>query len=193
MTQESPVQYEDVVVEVPSWPKVLGIVSICWGVLSLGCVGCGIIGPALQSAMIPPEQAKDMPILPPDPMQYVQLGLGGVFAILLIAAGAMTAARKAAGRTLHLVYALASFPMLALSIWVVLRQQVAMDQWIADNPDSPFAAQMKTMSGIGPTIGIAMAVVFGLAYPAFLLIWFGLVKRTRESMTGIPAEAGEPR
>lgn len=191
MTQESPIQYEEVVVEVPGWPKVLGIISICWGVLSLGCVGCGLLGPALQSAMIPPEQAKDFPVLPPDPAQYAQLGLGGVFAVLLIVAGAMTAGRHILGRTLHLVYAVAAFPLLGLAVWVTMRQQAAMNQWIADNPDSQFAGQMKAMSGVSSMLGIGLSIIFGLAYPIFLLVWFGAVKRTHASMTGMPAESPE--
>jgi hypothetical protein len=185
----SPQQFEDGLDidaeahELPGWPKVVGIISIVWGGIGITCIGCGVAGALFAPSLIPRDQAAQMPPPMMSPLQYLQMLLGVVMAILLIFAGVLTLRRNISGRYLHLAYAALSLPLFALSIWAGLQQQAAMDQWAAQNPDSPMA---KSMSGpqaqIGQVVGWAFGAAFGLLYPLFLFIWFGLIKRTPRSM-----------
>lgn len=170
-----------------SWPKVVGIISICWASLGLGCMTCGIGSLFLFSGMLPPE-VKDNP--PPTmkfgTLQAIQTVLALVLGVLLISAGVQTIRRQLAGRTLHLVWAAATLLGNVYGAYVGWVQQTEMSQWIRDNPSSPMAK-----GGDHPALGLAivavMIAVFSI-WPVFCLIWFGLVKRTKASF-GTPPNA----
>lgn len=49
--------------EPPSWPKVIGIISIVWGSLGVICNACGLFGQMAGDAfvnMAPPEQREQL-------------------------------------------------------------------------------------------------------------------------------------
>jgi hypothetical protein len=168
--------------EPPGWPKVVGIVSIVWGGLSLLCGVCGIgWGGIIAPRMLPPEQAVP-PGLFVSPMQMVLGAIGFIFQIALIVGGVATVGRKPAGRTLHLVYASASVVLFVIGIPLAFQQQAVMKQWAIDNPAHPIAKGMTGPgAGVGQIVGWAFGAVFGLGWPMFCLIWFGLCRKRPEA------------
>lgn len=165
------------------WPVVVGIISICLSSLFLVCT---VVGVGMLAIM--PRMMKDQGPLPPTmtvstPM-LVQAVLGVVDLVILLVAGIMTVRRNPSGRTTHLVYAVLALPLVALGTWVQWQNGAAMEQWVRENPGSPFA---KGYSPTGQTIGLLFGVLMGAAWPVFCLIWFGAVKRTAESFGPRPA------
>jgi hypothetical protein len=177
--------------EPPQWPKVIGILSIVWASLGLVCAPCGLIGPFIWPMVMPPEMTKDG--LPPhmsvDPLLMGIQASGLLMAVLLLSAGVATLRRTAAGRTLHLVYGVLQLLSMAPGIWITHRLHVATQQWFADHPDSLFTKQQGGGGDAGFIIQVALMIVLGAMYPAFILVWFGLVKRTQQSMLEPAPEA----
>ncbi len=175
-------------VEPPKWPKVVGIMSIVWGILLLGCSACGTGFAILGRSMIPAEKSDQFPpaFISPAIMGLTLVGV--IFYGVLIAGGALTIARKPAGRVLHLVYAIATLVLFPLGIYFGLQNQAVLDEWMRQNPTSDFAKQQASVGGVGKIIGYVMQAVFGLGYPLFTLVWFGLIKRAPGSMGVPPSE-----
>lgn len=169
----------------PKWPTVVGTISIVWAGLTLTCSGCGIgsmtlFGPMMQSQV---QGGSLPPTMQLGATGWLMLGLGLSNAVVLLVAGIMLAMRNHTARILHLFYGLLAFPLTAFGTFFQWGKQAQMAQWIQDNPESPFAQT----GAINPTlqlIGFAFGLLMALAWPVFCLIWFGLVKRTKESMTG---------
>lgn len=175
---------------VPGWPKAVGIVSICWGALSLGCAGCGAVGtamPAFLGAQMQQAFPDGMPPIMTDPPMttWVQLVLGALLSILLLIAGIMLVMRSGAARALHLLYAALGIVIGAWGVYIGFMRQAELTRWINEHPDTRFAQSQGGGGGnLGFVLGMFFGVILGFAYPIFCLVWFGLVKRTRESMTG---------
>lgn len=177
---------DDVFAPPPVWPKVIGIISIVLGSIGLTCGGCG----ALSMVVFLPMAESQMGEPVPPPMQlgvlhWLLMGVGMALAVLLLVAGIVTVMRRPEGRTLHLLYAALNIPITMASAAIQVRQINEMAQWAANNPDSMWAKQQNMPGGgVGQWAGLVFGVVLGLSYPVFLLIWFGLVKRRKEDMTG---------
>ncbi|MBX3381298.1 MAG: hypothetical protein KF805_14480 [Phycisphaeraceae bacterium] len=170
-----------------SWPKVVGILSIVWACFGLTCIGCfagwlsfgtALLPPNLKDAPKPPGMVMTLPIA-------FQLGSGFLMSLLLIAAGIQTLRRQMSGRTLHLVWALLTIPIGAIGLYISWRQQIEAEQWFSDNPDSEFAKGYRPGKG-GQMVGLLIGAFMQYAWPTFCLIWFGLVKRTKESFGAPP-------
>jgi hypothetical protein len=176
--------------ENPGWPKVIGILSIIFGFLGIVFgVGSVALMPLWTGMM---EGALDG-APPPPSMQLTPLLLGltaagGLLNLLLIVAGFMTIARKPAGRTAHLVYAvLCAFSAIAV-LFYQQQTQAAVLQWAKEYPDNPVAQSMTSgAQAAGQLIGLIIGMAIGLAWPVFCIIWFGMVKRHADSM-GAPPE-----
>lgn len=170
--------------EMPSWPKVVGIISICWGALGLLCNGCGVASPVLMTMIPENPQAGPMPdIMKPGMGQLVLSGIGLAFAVLLIIAGIATLQRQYAGRMLHLVWGAISILLTFVGVFVALSLIAAQAAWKKANPDSPWAQQMNPFFGY---IAVAFSVILGGAWPVFCLVWFGMIKKTAESFRRHP-------
>lgn len=164
----------------PSWPKVVGGISLGLGILGVLCVGCGLAGMFMTPMMMQNapgyDAANPPPFMKPSALQMVHMVLGTLASGLLIGAGALTLGRKPLGRTLHLVWAVVGALIGILGIFVQIQTNAAMQQWIRDNPDSPFS-QGGGGQQMGLIIGIGCGLVMGLGWPIFCLVWFGLVKK----------------
>lgn len=187
---EQQAQYEEVYVEVPQWPKVVGILSIVWGSLGTLCGGCGagyfaFMPQILKSAE---EQLGPAPQeLVPSPPMIASMVFGVLVTIVLIVAGILTVRRTIAGRLAHLAYAVMSIAGTAAYTFFSLQYQHALTDWMQKNPDSKWAGQGGMQMGSGAqNIVTAIMVALSVAWPVFCLVWFGLVKRTQASMTGMP-------
>ena len=126
-----------------------------------------------------PDVGELPPNMRPTPEQLVGLAFGFGLSILLLVSGILTLRRRPVGRLLHLLYAGLSVPLVAVNSYMQWKQMALMEQWLRENPNSPFAAGQ---SSTGNMIGLVFGIFFGLAYPLFLLVWFGLVKRSAASM-----------
>jgi hypothetical protein len=93
--------------------------------------------------------------------------------------------RKIVGRYLHLAYAVLSLGQYAMAVYGFMKASRIMMDWAAQNPGHEFAKAMPIIAIVMKVMVVLMGVVFA-GYPIFLLVWFGLVKRTQESMTGVP-------
>jgi hypothetical protein len=118
--------------------------------------------------------------------------LGLLLSALLLYAGIQTMRYQWKGRMLHLAWA-----GLAIVIGLVgsfigfgaMKQQVAA-QMQAMQTDPNMAAQAQQMQGGIQAFAYGVfgcTVLFTLAYPVFILIWFGLIK-TREEQMGPPPQ-----
>lgn len=168
--------------EPTSWPKVIGVISMIWGGLSITCAGCGAIG-AIASVSMIPEEMKSQGLPPGVGLNLtngISMVVGAVMAILLFTAGLTTLRRSMTGRTLHIVWSAISIVWIPIALYLIFRQDAEMRRWIADNPDSPFSKQPGAGSNIGMLIGMTITLVFSL-YPVFIFIWFMFIKKTKES------------
>lgn len=170
--------------EPPSWPKVIGIISIVWGSLGVACNLCTLIGSVAGNAMlnlVPEEQRAQV---------QAQQQAGGVLTIvlsilalglagMLLAAGIMTLNRRALGRTLHLVYGVVGILLAFAGTGVGWTTSQAGLQAIQSDPSKAAAAQAAQGATM---LFLALGLCVGIAYPIFVLIWFGLVKRKASDM-----------
>jgi hypothetical protein len=176
-TPQPPTYIPDLPPEPPQWPKVVGIISICWGGLNLLCNACMPVLPKFFESFMPPD-AQGMPMFPKGPMVWIAV-TGGVLACLIcITAGALSISRNPATRPLHLAYGIIAIIITIFGTYMNLDFQKTQRQWIADNPDNNFAKQMSHPSQASfNVIGLAFGVAYGTAYPIFCIAWYGAVKR----------------
>jgi len=165
----------------PAWPRVIGIISIAWGSIWVLCTGIGLgaglfLLPMARQAM--EDQGQEIP-----PSMHVGAGdyafaLAGVaMLVLLIVAGAATAARRAGGRTLHLVYAVLSLLMALPSGYFQIQKMQTMNQWVAEHPSAQAAQAHNEQVA---TIMVVLMFAIALSWPLFLIIWFGALGRRPE-------------
>ena len=189
---------EALLAEPPKWPKVVGILSIVWGALSLTCAGLGtasmVFMPKFMEGMAKQQNVPAPPFPQMTPTLWALNGLGVALAVLLVVAGIATLARKPAGRTLHLVYAVAGIVVVLASTYFNIQMQAdqheAMAEYAQKYPDSPFAQQADSKAAaIGQIAGPIFGLIIGLAWPLFCLIWFLISERGRSTMKGTALEA----
>ncbi len=175
--------------EPPKWPKVVGIISVVWGVINFGCVGCGMLfsfwGSMFSKQMeeafpdgVPPQLSQG-----PSVFLLALMGAGAVMALWLVVAGIVLLTRKYAARMLHLSWVGVSVVLSFVSMYNQMSQQQAMHQWIRDHPNSKFAQNQAAFGGIGEIVGWVVGLGIGLGYPIFCGVWFGFVKKNPEEYT----------
>lgn len=188
---------EQLFIEPPGWPKVIGIMSIVFGSISVFCGGAGLAMMPFQGSMMEGMLNGD----PPPPTMTLDpgtLGLGVVsllLNVLLITGGIFLINRRAAGRMMHLAYALIFIPVVVLASLNAIRMQGATEAWAETYPNNQMAESIKQQAGMGLNTGLITAVVnllIGMAWPLFCIIWFGFVKTKYSHMTGQPEDDVDP-
>lgn len=186
---EQPVQtpdFLDLPPDPPAWPKVIGIISIVFGSLGIGCMGCSGVGLVIQPMFMGSAEAQFGPmpdVMKPPLSQIIMMPVGALLAAMLIIAGVLLLKRVAISRLLHLVYAALNIVMSILGTITGIAQTTRMADWKSANPDSKWAEMIK------PEMAMPMLIaglVIGLSYPLFLLVWFGAVKRKASDMGKLP-------
>jgi len=158
----------------PSWPTVLGIISLCVaGLFGLGT----IVGQIINSSGINPQQ-REMMKNAPDWVEPMQLAVAAfaVAAYVVLAIGAVRLLKRLrAARTLHVVYALMGIVMAiaGLVLTIILMNYMQMP--------SPAPPEMQPVLKILMIFGAIVGLLFALAYPVFLLIWFARPKVKAET------------
>ncbi|MCA9310437.1 MAG: hypothetical protein KDA21_04475 [Phycisphaerales bacterium] len=170
----------------PGWPKGVGITSIVLGTLGLICGGLNLVGSAFSNQLMQmAAQGQDWergPLQTIGTIDYAMLGLGLVGSTLLLLAGITTTMRSINGRWLHLLYAALKIILIVVGIWFFLDKRTAHIKWAeTQSADNMFAQPGQASQAM---IGLAIGVALGILWPLFCLIWFGLVKTTRDDFTG---------
>lgn len=173
--------------EPPSWPKVIGIISIVWGSLGLFCNACGMISQLGGNAMIgmmPPEQQEAMKaqMAAAGPAQLAIYVFGILITILLIVAGVLTLQRRPLGRLLHLAYGGLAVVLTLISAVVTFSGFDA--QLAAMSKDPKMTPQAIATAKPAMYATASVMICFFMLYPLFCLVWFGAIKRTQKDMTG---------
>lgn len=167
-------------VEPPSWPKVVGIISIVWGLVTGLC--CNVAGTAMMIFM-PQLMANNPqvqenggipPSMTPTPLFFGSVALGFFVSGLLFVAGVTTVGRRPIGRTLHLAYGALAILGAIIGVAYQLKMQADMAAFVQQWPKSPFS---QGQSGPGRYIGLVFGLVIGLGWPIFCLAWFAPAKR----------------
>lgn len=170
--------------EPPTWPKAIGIISIVWGAIGLVCGGVGVASPFIMSGFVGNMPGGAPPALTtPNPALIGVQAVSLVWTVVLIVAGALTLARKPAGRTTHLIWVVGALVLAGVITYLNMQQQAAIQEWIRQNPDAAFSKQSDTGGGMGTIFGWVCGLTLGFAWPLFILIWFGLVKRKPSDIT----------
>ncbi|MEM8835141.1 MAG: DUF4064 domain-containing protein [Planctomycetota bacterium] len=172
--------------DMPAWPKVIGTLSIIFGSVSVLCgvVGIGALvafNPMTMNAQMWEGATSPPPDQTADPLFWVGAGASVVANIILIVAGVMCAARNHVSRMAHLTYAAIFVVAVIVSTYAQVQYQAAFDKWLTENPDTQMAQFSNTQFNSIITI---VFVSLYLIWPAFCVIWFGMVKRKPEDFTG---------
>jgi len=176
--------------EPPRWPSVVGVIGIVWGALGLVCGGLGsawmMIGPRFMQSGAGQMQGGMPPVMTTfQPGQFALTIVGTVWSLYLIVCGAVCASRKPIARPMTLLWAVVAIALTAVSMKMQLDLQAEIAQWVKDNPTADFSkTQQGPGAAIGRMAGLAFGLIFGLAWPVFCLVWFGVVKTKPEQMTG---------
>jgi hypothetical protein len=150
----------------PSWPIVVGIISLCvaglFGLMT-------IVGLLMNVLGLGNVQQRQMMANMPDSFKTNQW-LSGLFTIatyvVLAIGGVMLLKRRRAARTLHVAYALMGILMAIVGLVVMITMMNHMP--LPPNAPPQAQAMLKPIMAIGAIFGM----VFALAYPTFVLIWF---------------------
>jgi len=150
----------------PSWPIVVGIISLCvaglFGLMT-------IVGLLMNVLGLGNVQQRQMMANMPDSFKTNQW-LSGLFTIatyvVLAIGGVMLLKRRRAARTLHVAYALMGILMAIVGLVVMITMMNHMP--LPPNAPPQAQAMLKPIMAVGAIFGM----VFALAYPTFVLIWF---------------------
>lgn len=179
--------------EPAKWPTVVGVVSIVWGGLGLLCGVCGgvmMLMPSMMIGMVPEEQRaeveRQMAANAAWPIEYILLAFSVLLTVLLLVAGIMLVKRNPGARPMFLAYGAAG---VLLSLCQVGVQYVKIPQAVkASVPAGATDEAIRQATFMGYAMA-ALMILLGMAWPAFCLIWFGLVKRDSRDL--VPAESHE--
>lgn len=179
--------------EPAKWPTVVGVVSIVWGGLGLLCGVCGgvmMLMPSMMVGMIPEDQRaeveRQMAANAAWPIEYILLAFGVLMALLLVVSGIMLVKRNPGARPLFLVYGLAGVLLTLCQAGV---QIVKIPQAVKAGMPPGATDDMIRQGTIMGYVMAAIMILLGMAWPAFCLIWFGLVKRDSRDL--VPVESHE--
>ncbi len=172
--------------EAPTWPKVVGISSISWAVVNLGCVGCGFAGLLIPSIMSNAMQQAYPDGMPPTyshpPVEFfITMAFGVVMSFILICAGIMLLLRKPSAKMMHIVYGIGGIISGIVGTYVHMAFQAEINEWIQQNPDTAFAKKAVAGQALQQAM-LIVAIVVAFAWPTFCLIWFGAVKKDAQEI-----------
>lgn|GEM_PF-4238998 len=166
-------------VETPAlWPTIIGLVSAVLGALTLPMYLGFFALPKLLGTWgdIASEQGIDLPPLAMTLEARAHALLRIALAIMLVVAGALTLFRKRAGAIVHIVYGLFGIGIGVWGIVLNVRLGEALAAWASAHQASVVSRFLDEPSVFGRIIAAAIT----LAWPALMLVWFGLLRKRPE-------------
>jgi hypothetical protein len=155
------------------WPMVVGVISIVLG--SLGVLGglCGTIGQLFMGTLMsmaedPEAQKMAGAMAAATPYQATSGVMMLIAAALLLASGIGLVRRRRWGVKLSVVWAVVRIVFAVAQAVLAYLAHEAMMRELAKDPSIPLPPGMMWMGGL---MGAAIGLVWGVAYPAFVLIW----------------------
>jgi len=175
----------------PSWPKWIGILTIVYSVLGIGCTGlAAVFTPMVGGMMEPMLDGAPMPEgLKVGPVDWVLLLSGFAMTVVLLFGGIFCLARRPGCRWMFVLYGLVTIPMSLVNYVRQLDKQESIRQWAERYPDTQYAEMVRAQQSgaaaqVGEIVGLGFVLVLGVLIPLFYLIWFGFVKTRREQYEG---------
>jgi hypothetical protein len=172
-----------VITELPSrWPKAIGIINIIFGSIGfvfglLGVLYMIFMAKILQMTMqSQPELLAQMEEIDFSIMMGAQALASGVVGILwsivLFSSGVMLLRRSRNARFTTMLWAVIRIFLAAAAVYLTLVNTPRWTEHLQELADqgNEMAASMTGRSNL--VVGISMALLFGLPYPLFILIWF---------------------
>lgn len=168
----------------PGWPIPIGIIGLCFGVLGLLTPVLGVLSLVLFKGVV--EQQLDGIPLPPSmelgPVMIFQIVAGVLINGLLMVAGISLFMRKSIARMAHLAYAVISFVLLGVYAITQIGMMRDMRAWCEEYAGNQFVDQQAMGLDFQP-IGLVVSLLLGAMWPAFCVVWFGMIKRTDDDIT----------
>lgn len=145
-----------------------------------GAAGAGTLIP--QTPM-PPE-------IKPGVLSITGVVLWPIGGLTLLVAGILLMQRRPSARPTHFAYAVLSLLGGIAAIAGGVMDESAASRFAAGNPDDPWADFITMQSaGGGRLMSNILLHSAGLIYPAFIVIWFSLVKKSSTSLGALPDPA----
>jgi len=155
----------------PVWPVVIGVISVVFGALGIICTPIGLVMNAHS-----PVGADMREYFPDSYTSFIRadtvVGLG--VSVLLLAAGICLLKRRPVTRGLHTGYAIANICR------AVLTAVLMMTMVLPAVRDAAARGEVEVALTVGIVVGAIGGLLGGMAYPVFLLIWFGRSKIARQ-------------
>ncbi len=171
-----------VITELPSrWPKTIGIINIIFGSIGflfglLGVLYMIFMAKILQMTMqSQPDMLAQMEEIDFSIIMGTQALASGVvgilWSIILFSAGIMLVKRSRNARFTNMLWAVIRIFLAAAAVYLALVNTPRWTEHLQELADqgNEMAASMIGRSNL--VVGISMALLFGLPYPLFLLIW----------------------
>ena len=162
----------------PTVLMVFGILNIIFGALGLCGSIFGVIGmlaPQPPGDANPVMKAMENPVY--ETINMVNVGLGFIFAVVLLVAGILLLKRNPMGRTLSMVYAVYSMISVVVGLAVFFAFVYGPLAEAVEAEVGPEGQAMK----IAVMAGMGMGVCFGLAYPVTLL-FFMMTEKVKRAL-----------
>jgi hypothetical protein len=114
-------------------------------------------------------------LTPPDWIRHGQLAdqlIAILAAALLLAGGICLLRRRRAGRSLHFAYMAVQVVAVCVGVYFTIAYSRHLEEAAISHASVAAEATVRRMYEVRRTIAVPVSLVFGLAYPVFLLIWF---------------------
>jgi len=173
-----------------SWPTVIGVIAIVLG--ALGALGglWGAISPwftDLIAARLPEAQRETLEITQKWRGWTISVSLVSLaLAILLLVAGIGLVKRRSRARQTCTTWAVLRMPFVVVSTGVGYRiAQETLEVTARHSTSAPGMAPLTAQhfAELGTMFGLALGLLWGLALPVFLLIWFAR-RKVRDEVAG---------
>ncbi len=156
------------------WPTPIGVIAIVLGALGFLGGAANLLQPLILdfvAAAMPDQMKAQMDVTRRwMPTTMTLNAFQSLLALLLLVAGVMVLRRRPAGATLAVTWAILKMIVAVAASYVGYLVQGETMKAIAEAGQSPpgFAA----FSGPLAILGLALGLLWGWAFPVFMLIWF---------------------
>lgn len=156
-----------------SWPTVIGVIAIVYGVIGLLGGACGLVSQEVvtdQATSAPAGMAMTEEMQSPAMKAWSSVGtvIGLGLSVLLIGGGIQLTRRRRNGGACVKVWAVANILMVLVGMGITM---TAMTSSMEQMPGTQFPGSPGFFEGM-IIFSLLVGVLIGCAVPVFMLIWF---------------------